>query len=212
MKQIYGKKKGMSRTFLQNGECIAVTLIECEPNVVCQVKTPETDGYSAMQVGFTAAKSQRLTKPLAGHFAKAQQGTFKHLHELRVDGKNAELKAVGESVTVDGLFENGTLIDVTGVTQGKGFAGVIKRHGMKGFPMTRGTHEVRRHGGSIGNRKFPGRVFKNKRMPGHMGNLTVTQQALEVIETIPQDNLLVVKGSIPGPKNTIVYIRESIKA
>lgn len=214
MNQIFGKKIGCTRVFTETGESVPVTVIQCEPNIVTQVKTGDKEGYSAVQVGLIPQKQQRLDRALAGHFRKAEKGTFKELRELRLDHhgqKGDKSYNVGDAITLEGLFEPGKRVDVTGVTIGKGFAGVVKRYKMKGSPATRGTHEYRRHVGSIGNRKFPGRVFKNKRMPGHMGVETMTQLGLEVVQVRAEENLLLVRGSIPGAKNSIVYVRDAIK-
>jgi large subunit ribosomal protein L3 len=214
MKQIFGKKLGCTRVFTATGDSVPVTVIECEPNVITQVKTTESDGYAAVQVGLTEQKAQRVSKAMIGHFRAAEKGAFKDLRELRFDThgqKVGELPKVGEAISLEGMFEPGARVDVSGISVGKGFAGVMKRHGMKGFPATRGTHEYRRHAGSIGNRKFPGRVFKNKRMCGHMGVDQIMQLGLEVVQVRLDDNLLLVKGSIPGPKNSVVYVRSAIK-
>ena len=213
MKAIYGRKVGMTRIFTDSGENVPVTVLEVPPNVVYQVKTQETDSYPAVQVGFGTQKAQRLSKPLARHLSKAKKGFPKVLKEIRLDkyhvGQEFE---VGQDISVEGLFEVGSKVDVVGTSIGKGFAGVIKRHGMKGAQtMTHGTHEYFRHGGSIGNRKFPGRVFKNKRMPGHMGNERVMQEGLEVVAVRTEENLLLVRGSVPGPKNGTVFVRTSLK-
>ncbi len=215
MKQIFGKKIGCTRIFIENGECVPVTVLECAPNVITQVKTADKDGYSAVQIGLEPQKAQRLAKAQAGHFRNAEKGAFKVLRELRFDthgqkGAAEEYKA-GQEITLEGLFEPGTRVDVSGISSGKGFAGVMKRHGMKGNPMSRGTHEYRRHAGSIGNRKFPGRVFKNKRMCGHMGVDKIMQTGVEVVQVRAAENLLLVKGSVPGAKNSVVYIRSAIK-
>ena len=218
MKQMYGKKVGMTRIFTEAGESVPVTVIELAPNVICQVKTRENDGYDAIQVGIEPQKPQRVTKAQTAHFAKAQKGAFKEVRELRLlsEGQRktsfnvADFK-VGDELKMDGLFEVGQFVDVAGVSMGKGFGGVMKMHGMKGQPMTRGTHEYRRHVGSIGNRKFPGRTFKNKRMPGHMGVDKVTQINLRVEGVKPESNLLLVRGSIPGPKHSVVLVRTAVQ-
>lgn len=213
MKAIYGRKVGMTRVFTDSGENVPVTVLELPPNVVYQVKTQETDSYDALQVGIGTQKAQRLTKPLSRHLAKAKKGFPKVLKEIRLDkyyvGESFEL---GAEISVDGLFDVGSKVDVVGTSIGKGFAGVIKRHGMKGAQtMTHGTHEYFRHGGSIGCRKFPGRVFKMKRMPGHMGHEQVMQEGLEVIAVRADENILLVRGSVPGPKNGTVFVRTSLK-
>lgn len=218
MNAMYGKKIGMTRLFTENGECIPVTAIELPPNVVFQVKTVEKDGYAAVQVGpmseKTTQKPQRVSKPLTGHCAKAQKGFPKELKEIRLDryfaGKDFQ---IGDEILVEGLFEKGKKVDIVGTSLGKGFQGVMKRHNMKGAQtQTHGTHEYFRHVGSIGNRKFPGRVFKNKRMPGHMGNERVMVQGIEVVDVQADKNLVLVRGGIPGPLNGTVLVRNAIKA
>lgn len=213
MKAIYGRKVGMTRIFSDSGESIPVTVVEVPPNVVYQVKTKETDAYEAIQVGFGEQKAQRVTKPLSRHLAKAQKGFPKVLKEIRLDKYHqGQSFDVGSEISVEGLFEIGSRVDVVGTSIGKGFAGVIKRHHMKGAQTnTHGTHEYFRHGGSIGCRKFPGRVFKNKRMPGHLGVDRVLQEGLEVVAVRPEENLLLLRGSIPGPKNGTVFVRSSLK-
>lgn len=217
MKGIFGKKIGMTRVFTPEGECVPVTVIEASPSVVVQVKTVENDGYSAIQLGLGTQKSQRLTRAVSGHVAKAKKGTPRQLAEVRLDSgkvnvaKDAEY-AVGDEISLEGMFEAGDLVDVAGTTIGKGYAGVIKRHGMKGAQtMTHGTHEYFRHGGSIGCRKFPGRVFKNKKMAGHMGHVRRTQEKLKVVQVRPEENLLLIRGSVPGPRNGDVFVRAAVK-
>ncbi len=217
MNAMYGKKLGMTRIFTEKGENIAVTILEMTPNVVYQVKTKENDGYDAVQVGLGQQKQQRVTKPLTKHFAKAEKGLPKFVGEIRTvigDKKydNVNSLKLGDEIIVNDLFKTGDLIDVVGTSIGKGFAGVIKRHHMKGAQTkSHGSHEYFRHGGSIGNRKFPGRVFKNKKMAGRMGNERVTQQALEVLQVRPEEKILIVKGSVPGSKGGIVFVQSSIK-
>lgn len=213
MKAIYGKKLGMTRTFTTDGQCIPVTVLELGPDVVHQVKTKANDGYSAIQVGFGQTKPQRVNKPSRAHFAVAEKGMPAFVGEIRLEGEVEESAfKVGDVVTLGDMFAVGSKIDVSGTSSGKGFAGVIKRHNMAGFPGSHGTHEYFRHGGSIGNRKFPGRVFKNKRMPGHMGCDSVTQQGLTVVAVRAEENLLLVKGSVPGAKNSYVFVRPSVKS
>ncbi|MCL4149739.1 UNVERIFIED_CONTAM: hypothetical protein GTU68_044822 [Idotea baltica] len=203
----------MTRIFTEQGENVPVTVLELPPNVVYQVKAEETDSYNAVQVGFGSQKAQRITKPLSRHLSKAKKGFPKVLKEIRLDKYHVgETFEVGAEILVDGLFDVGSKVDVVGQSIGKGFAGVIKRHGMKGAQtMTHGTHEYFRHGGSIGCRKFPGRVFKAKRMPGHMGDERVMQEGLEVMAVRADENLLLVRGSVPGPKNGTVFVRTSLK-
>lgn len=213
MKAIYGKKIGMTRIFTEDGRSVPVTALELPPNVVFQVKTEEKDGYQAVQVGFGEQKPQRLTKSLTRHVAAAKKGTPRSLREIRLDKFFSDQEFnVGDEIVLDGLFEPGNKVDVVGTSIGKGFAGVIKRHHMKGAQtMTHGTHEYFRHGGSIGCRKFPGRVWKNKRMPGHMGAERVMQAGIEVVSVRAEDNVLLVKGSVPGPKNSTVLVQTSRK-
>lgn len=209
MKQIYARKVGMTRVFTDTGESVPVTVLEASPNVVTQVKTSEKEGYSAVQVAFGAQKQQRIKRARGGQLRAAAKGSFRHLRELRLEGK--EQFNVGDEIKIEGLFEAGKLVDVIGTSVGKGFQGVMRRHGMAGFPMTRGTHEYHRHGGAIGCRKFPGRVFKNKRMPGHMGSERVTQHGIKVVGVRAAENLLLVQGSVPGAKNSIVLVRAAVK-
>ncbi len=215
MKAIYGRKIGMTRIYTAEGESVAATVIETQPNVVFQVKTDEKEGYNAVQIGIGSQKPQRLTRARARHVAKAEKGTPSELVEIRQSDRNGWMKdqsfKVGDEVRIGGMFEVGSRVDVVGTSIGKGFQGVMKRHNMKGFINSHGTHEYFRHGGSIGNRKFPGRVFKNKRMPGQMGVDRVTQLGLEVISIRPEDNVLIIKGSIPGPKNGTVFVRQAVK-
>lgn len=214
MKAIYGKKLGMTRVFDQAGESVPVTVLELGPNVVYQVKTVENDGYRAVQIGYGARKPQNVNRAETAHFAKAKKGMPKVVREIRLDTPGWEDKTeyeVGQEISIDGLFEVGAKVDVFGTSTGKGFAGVMKRHHMAGFGATHGTHEYFRHGGSIGCRKFPGRVFKNKRMGGHMGAESVVQQGLEVVAVRPQDNALLVRGSVPGFKGATVFVCESVK-
>ena len=213
MNAIYGKKIGMTRIFTKEGESVPVTALELSPNVVFQVKTEEKDGYKAVQVGFGEQKPQRVKRAFARHVAGAQKGTPLELREIRLDKFFTDREfSVGDEISVDGLFEPGSKVDVVGTTVGKGFAGVIKRHKMKGAQTnTHGTHEYFRHGGSIGCRKFPGRVFKNKRMPGQLGVDRVLQAGIEVVAVRPNDNVLLLRGSVPGPKNGTILVQTSRK-
>jgi len=213
MKAIYGKKVGMTRVFADKGRSVPVTVLELSPNVVHQVKTADRDGYPAVQIGIGSQKPQRVSKPETKHLSLAKKGFPKSVREIRLDQYFIGQEfSVGDEIALEGLFEKGDKVDVVGTSVGKGFAGVIKRHGMKGAQtMTHGTHEYFRHGGSIGCRKFPGRVWKNKRMPGHMGSERVMQEGLEVVDVRLADNVLLVKGSIPGPKNGNILVRTSRK-
>ena len=212
-KLMYGRKVGMTHVFSEQGEFVPVTVLELPPNVVFQVKTVEKEGYKAIQIGFGNQKPQRINKPMTKHFAKAEKGFPKVVKEIRTDQFHAEKEfKVGDELTVDGMFEVGSKVDVVGTSIGKGMQGVVKLHGMKGAQtMTHGTHEHFRHVGSIGCRKFPGRVFKNKRMPAHMGVDTIMLQNLEVVSVRPADNLLLVRGGVPGPVNGTVMVRTAVK-
>lgn len=208
---LIGKKLGMTQFFTSQGECVPVTVIETGPCFILSLKTLEKDGYKAVQLGFAPKKIQRVTKAELGHFKKAEKGAFYQVQEIRCDNDKLGWSNIGQEVKATEVFADGQFVDVTGVSIGKGFAGVVKRHGMKGQPMTRGTHEVRRHVGSIGCRKFPGRVHKNKRMPGRLGGKNVTVQNLEVVSVNSEQNLIFIRGGIPGAKGNFVVIRKASK-
>ena len=207
MKGILGRKIGMTQVFSKDGKLVPVTVIEVEPNVVTQVKTVEKDGYNAIQVGFEDAKEKSLNKPQKGHLAAANV-LKKHLKEFRVDA--VEEFTVGQEIKAD-LFAAGEKIDVTGTSKGKGFQGPIKRHGQSRGPESHGSRYHRRPG-SMGACSFPGRVFKNKKLAGHMGSVKVTVQNLEVVRVDADKNLILVKGAIPGPKGSMVTIKEAVKS
>ena len=208
---LIGKKLGMTQIYTERGELVPVTVIQAGPCTVVQAKTASSDGYAAVQLGFGEKKSQRATKAVRQHCVKAGKGVFQVLREFRLEGDATEL-ALGGEVVVGSVFKAGDLVDVTGVSKGRGFAGVIKRHGFSGFPGSHGTHEYFRHGGAIGNRSFPGRVFKGKRMAGQLGNETVTIQNLEVIGLRPDENLLLVRGAVPGARGRLVLVHPAVKA
>ena len=208
MKGIIGKKIGMTQIFDEKGNVIPVTVIEAAGNIVAQVKTTETDGYNAIQLGYGEVKANRINKPEAGHFAKAKIENRKHLREFRTDDV-ANYK-VGDEVKVD-VFAAGEKVDVQGTSKGKGFQGVIKRHGQSRGPMTHGSMYHRRPG-SMGQRSTPGRVFKGKKLPGHMGRVTVTIQNLDVVRVDTDKNVILVKGSVPGAKGTILKVKSAVKA
>ena len=208
MKTIIGKKVGMTQIFDEQGKVIPVTVIEAGPCVVAQVKSVETDGYNAIQLGYGDVKASKINKPEKGHFAKANIAPKKHLREFRVD--SIEGVTVGTEVKAD-TFEIGDKIDVQGTTKGKGFQGVIKRHGQSRGPMGHGSMYHRRPG-SMGPTSTPGRVFKGKKLPGHMGVQTVTIQNLEVVAVDLDKNVILVKGSVPGNKGAILKIRNSVKS
>ena len=199
---IIGRKLGMTQIFRDNGKAEAVTAIEAGPCLVTQVKTMDKEGYNAVQLGFGQAK--RLKSPQLGDLKGL--GQFKHLQEFRVG--DTEAIKVGEKVDVS-LFKVGDLVDITGVSKGKGFAGVVKRHHFRGGPKTHGQSDRHRHPGSIGASASPGRVLKGMRMAGHMGDRRVTVRHLEVLEADPTRNLLVIKGAVPGARNGLLLIRKS---
>ncbi len=199
---IIGKKLGMTQIFRDNGKVEAVTAIEAGPCAVVQVKTAAREGYNALQIGFGQAK--RLSSPQRGHLKDL--GQFRYLREFRAD--DIEGVQVGDRIDVS-LFQAGDLVDVTGVSKGKGFAGVVKRHGFAGGPKTHGQSDRHRHPGSIGAGTSPGRVFKGTKMAGHMGSERVTVRKLEVFQTDPDRNLLLVKGAVPGASNGLLLIRKS---
>ena len=207
MKGILGKKLGMTQIFTEEGIVVPVTVVEAGPNVVTQVKTVEKDGYNVIQVGFEDAKEKSLNKPQKGHLAAANV-LKKHLKEFRVDA--VEEFTVGQEIKAD-LFAAGEKIDVTGTSKGKGFQGPIKRHGQSRGPESHGSRYHRRPG-SMGACSFPGRVFKNKKLAGHMGSVKVTVQNLEVVRVDADKNLILVKGAIPGPKGSMVTIKEAVKS
>jgi large subunit ribosomal protein L3 len=208
---LVGRKCGMTRVFTDAGETVPVTVIQALPNRVVQVKSGESDGYRAVQVTVGARRASRLAKPVAGHFAKQGVEPGESLMEFRLAaGEGAELKP-GAELKVD-LFQVGQVVDVAGTTIGKGFAGTMKRHGFAGGPASHGASVVHRAPGSIGQRQTPGRVFKGKRMSGHMGNVRRTVENLRVVEVDVERNLLLVSGSIPGAEGGRVVVQPSVKA
>ena len=208
---LVGRKCGMTRIFTDDGGSVPVTVIEAEPNRVTQVKTAERDGYNALQVTAGKRKASRVSKPLAGHFAAARVEAGDLLTEFRLDeGENLELKP-GDEVRVD-RFEVGQKVDVIGTTIGKGFAGTVKRHNFRTQDATHGNSVSHRVPGSIGQNQTPGRVFKGKKMAGHMGNVRRTVQNLEVVRVDLDRNLILVKGAVPGHDGGRVLIRPAIKA
>lgn len=200
---IYGTKLGMTQIFAEDGTVIPVTVIQAAPNKVCQIKTTETDGYEAVQLGFGSIKEKKVNKPMAGHFAKLGVEPVRYLREVRVD--SAAEYTVGDEVTV-AQFAEVKSVDVTGTSKGKGFAGVMKRHNFGGGPGGHGAH-FHRAPGSIGQCASPSRVFKGVRLPGHMGCDTVTTRNLKVVRVDEEMNLILVKGAVPGGKNGMVRIR-----
>ena len=206
-KAILGRKVGMTQIFDETGKVVPVTVIEAGPCTVTQVKTVETDGYEAVQLGFVDVKENKLNKPEAGHFAKAKLAPKKHLREFRMTDVSYN---VGDEIKSN-VFSAGEMVDIQGKTKGKGFQGVIKRHGQHRGPMGHGSMYHRRPG-SMGPTSTPGRVFKGKKLPGHMGAQIVTIQNLEVVRVDLDKNVILVKGSVPGAKGSILKIKDAVKA
>ena len=206
-KGLIGKKIGMTQIFDEQGKVIPVTVIEAGPCVVAQVKTVETDGYDAIQLGFGDIKESKINKPEKGHFAKSKLTPKKHLREFRLD--SVENIKVGDGLKAD-TFTAGDQLDIQGTSKGKGFQGVIKRHGQSRGPMGHGSMYHRRPG-SMGPTSTPGRVFKGKKLPGHMGCQTITIQNLEVVRVDLDKNVILVKGSVPGAKGAILKLKTSVK-
>ena len=207
-KGIIGRKIGMTQIFDEKGNVIPVTVIEAGPCVVAQVKTIETDGYNSIQLGFGDVKEKHLNKPEIGHFTKSKLTPKKYLREFRLD--DISTLKVGDEIKAD-IFTAGEKVDIQGTSKGKGFQGVIKRHGQSRGPMAHGSKYHRRPG-SMGSTSTPGRVYKGKKLPGHMGNVTITIQNLEVIKVDMDKNVMLVKGSVPGVKGAIVKIKSAVKA
>ena len=207
---VVGRKAGMTRIFTEGGETIPVTVIEVPPNRISQVKSEESDGYRAVQVAFGSRKPSRVTKPLVGHYAKAGVEAGECLREFRLgDGEGLEL-AVGQEISVS-IFEPGQQVDVRGVTKGSGFAGGVKRHNFRTQDATHGNSVSHRAPGSIGQNQSPGRVWKGKRMAGHMGAVNRCQQSLEVVRVDAERNLLLVRGGVPGPTGGRLVVLPSVK-
>ncbi len=205
-KGIIGKKLGMTQVFAEDGAAVGVTAIEVEPSIVVQVKTKQKDGYDAVQIGYGRVKQKNVTKPLQGHFNKANKGFFRVLKEFPADAGPYE---VGQEITSD-IFQAGSYVDVVGTSKGKGFQGVVKRHGFGGGRATHGSM-FHRAPGSIGASADPARVFKGTKMGGHMGDVRKTVQNLQIWQVRPDRNLLLLKGSIPGCKNGYVIIKQARK-
>jgi large subunit ribosomal protein L3 len=207
MKSLLGKKLGMTQIFDEAGRLVPVTVLEVGPCSIVQRKTVATDGYEAVQLGFGAQKPERVVKPLAGHFKKAGLGTMLELREVRVAADDAA--KAGDTLTA-AIFEGINFVDVEGVTKGKGFQGVMKRHNFGGGRATHGSH-FHRTTGSIGMKEKPGRVFKGKKMAGQMGNTSITAQSLKVVQVRAAENLILVKGAVPGANGTTLVVREALK-
>jgi len=205
---IIGRKLGMTQLFLEDGSVVPATVVEAGPCMVIQKKTKEKDGYNALQLGFLPKNSQRVNKPLSGHFKKAGVGPFTYVREFRVE--SVEGFESGGEVALS-LFKPGDIVDVTGLSKGKGFTGVMKRHGFRGSPGSHGTHEYFRHGGSVGSAAYPHHTFKGLKMPGQHGNRKVTVQNIRVLDVKEDQNLILLKGGIPGSRHGLILIRSAIK-
>lgn len=211
LKGLIGKKVGMTQVFTEDGNVVPVTVVDVTSCMVVGKRTPEKDEYSAVTLGFGEVKEKNLTKADLGGFKKWGVSPRKHLKEFRVSTEEASTFNPGDAVKVD-MFQKGELVDVTGITRGRGFQGVMRRWNFKGsLTKTRGTHEYRRHPGAIGQRKTPGRVYPNKKLPGHYGVEQVTTQNLQVVDVDAEKNLLLIKGAIPGHGDALVYVRQAVK-
>lgn len=208
MKGILGKKLGMTQYFNESGEIVPVTVVEVAPNYIVQKKVKEKEGYNALQLGFAEKKITRVNKPMLGHFKKAGEKAFYFLKEVKFD--NVEQYEVGQELKISDVFSEGEIVDVTAISKGKGFQGVMKRHNFKGGRATHGSM-FHRAPGSAGSSAFPSRVWKGKRYPGHMGSEKVTIQNLKIEKIFSDRNLVLIKGAIPGANNSLVIIKNAIK-
>jgi large subunit ribosomal protein L3 len=207
---IIGEKLGMTQIFDEDNRAIPVTVIKAGPVRVSQIKRADKDGYAAVQIAYREMSASAAGRPAAGHFAKAGLGPYRHVIEVRVDDPDAY--KLGQEISVADMFEAGKKADVTGITKGKGFAGVMKRHNFKGQGGSHGAHKVHRAPGSIGACATPARVFKGKRLPGRMGGDQRTVLNLDVVQVDAERNLLLVKGAVPGPRGTVLVVREAVKS
>jgi len=208
---ILGRKIGMMRLFDSTGNAVSCTVVQAGPCVVLQKMNATKHGYSAVQIGFEEARPNRINKPKAGQFVRLNMKPMKVLREIRMPADKVDALKVGDTLTV-GMFQDGELVDVIGTSKGRGFAGVVKRYHFAGHPQTRGTHFYRRHPGSIGHRECPGKVWKGKKLPGHMGDERVTTQNLRLFKVDAEKNLLLIRGSVPGYNGALVMIRKAKKA
>ncbi len=211
MKGLIGKKVGMTQVFNEEGNVVPVTVIDISSCEVVGHRTQEKDQYTAVILGFKDAKEKHLTKAQAGNFKKAGAKAKRIVREFRVDAADLANFKIGEPVKADALFKKGELVDVTGITKGRGYQGVVKRWGFRGFGQTHGTHEYRKHPGAIGQRKTPGRVYPNKKLPGHYGVEQVTTQNLTLVDVIADKNLLLIKGGVAGHNEAMVVVKPAIK-
>ncbi|MFC2153057.1 50S ribosomal protein L3 [Actinomycetota bacterium] len=210
MNAIIGEKLGMTQIFDDANRAIPVTAVKAGPVVVTQVKRPETDGYAAVQIAFKEMSADKAGRPATGHFAKAGVAPHRHVVEVRVE--DPDQYEVGQTITIADVLEAGQKADITGISKGKGFAGSMKRHNFKGQGASHGAHKVHRAPGSIGACATPARVFKGKRMPGRMGGDQVTLMNIDVVRVDAERNIVLLAGSVPGPKGSIVVVREAVKA
>ncbi len=202
---ILGRKIGMTRIFASDGSAVPVTVIQAGPCPITQVKTEEKDGYNALQIALGVAKEKHVSKAMQGHFAKAGKGLFRNVREIRLEA--APTMEMGQELTVE-MFAAGDTVKVTGTSIGKGYQGRMRRWNFAGSKDTHGCEKVHRNNGSVGNNTFPGRVFKGRKMAGHWGDETVTELGLQIVDVRPDDNVILVKGAVPGPKNGLVLIRK----
>ncbi len=203
---ILGRKVGMTRIFSEDGSIVPVTVVAAGPCPVIQKKTLESDGYSALQVGFEPLPERKVTKPMRGHFAKAGKGNYRTLREFRLaDVSGYE---VGQELTAIDMFKPGDLVDVVGTSKGKGFQGVMKRHHFSGMRDSHGAEKVHRSPGSTGNRTWPGRIMKNKKEPGQMGNRRVTCRNLQIVDVLAGDNVILIRGQVPGASGSLVLVKK----
>jgi large subunit ribosomal protein L3 len=210
--RILGEKIGMTTIFADDGQSIPITIVKATPCFVLEVKNSSKHGYSALKVGYKTKKRQRVNKPDLGSFIKAGTEAFYYVKELRLNSDDdAQRYNPSDELKASDFFKEGDTVDVTGTSIGKGFQGVVKRHNAKGQPATRGTHEVRRHVGSVGCRKTPGRILKNKIMPGRMGGEKVTVQNLKLMSVLAEENLILIRGSIPGNDGSLVIVKTATK-
>jgi len=209
MNAIIGEKLGMTQIFDEANRAIAVTAVKAGPMVVTQIKRPETDGYSAVQVAFKEMATEKAIRPTAGHFAKAGLAPHRHLIEVRVDDPSAY--ELGQTINVGDVLEAGKKADVTGISKGKGFSGAMKRHNFKGQSASHGVHKTHRAPGAIGACATPARVFKGKKMPGRMGGDQRTMMNIDIVQVDAERNVVLLAGSVPGPKGAIVVVREAVK-
>lgn len=207
---ILGKKLGMTRIFDETGNQIPVTVLQAGPCKVVQKRTPAKHKYSAIQIGFETVPSRKLNKPGKGVFEKLDLKPHRYLREIRMTPDEVNQYKIGDDITVS-IFEDGELVDVTGTSKGKGYQGVVKKYGFAGNTKTRGTHEVRRHPGSIGNCEWPGKVFKGRKLPGQMGNKRITTQNVRIVKVDEEQDLIMLRGSVPGARGGLVVLQKAVK-